>query len=756
MKKKIYTKHRLDYAYFMEENGKRTKIDAFALSRLENLMCRPEKMELPKNQSITNTHAYYFDSETQELRKAEWFYETSADDRGYVEVHFETLEEISKEVPYDSKLIERLVILLLTTYQKSLAGDIILLNGNEIFDPMPEEEKILPFLSLYYQLLPSKQTQNIIFISQYSNFSISMGKYPKRAEDVVNLQELPDYLMELLHGAETLIEYRFVLKALGRELFNENINLSVVQSPADSKSISEKCQSILAFWKKVYTKRARMPEEEEYRHNFCTWAVSLIKSEIQKLSQIPSYPVFLREYQQILSAVRRDSGNVIFPMIREEIQLQTLHRQENEKIRLQEGYQAICQLGKEMLSEDVAYYTELCFSWLYSAKTGAEFRKVLTEITFGSDSDFFGKISAEYLNKEEARKSLDLISADMLEELKRYNGIGMDEEFQKFSEELQTVQKFALMADFDLQKFLFRHYAEICKNKLLFQKMLPYFGSSSMTLADILTIIKQFKLEDFFTGFNIKILNMLITALKSSDIGEPPERETFCAFLRQYKIFREQYDSFIDQQEKVQDMEVAVNRLYEYCTDLIVSHVNAYNICSVRETKEILIFINKSILGNPAVVLFLMYAYVRKFIGKTEVKHYNYCYQFYELLLLPLITENEFSIADIRYLMTMFQKNDFEPREKSLKEQLMTNFEPVAPDIGLKVKEEKYRSFQEMLLKKMLGQSEQCQGAEELASMIATANEKYLHLIYESQLRKYYDDYIAYFRKYITNMIKNF
>ncbi|MDE5754117.1 MAG: hypothetical protein K2H89_06210, partial [Oscillospiraceae bacterium] len=68
MRELLYTKYRLDYAYFEIINHECRQVDAFAFSMLENKLLQPESMKLPRDSKINQTEAFYFDTASGMLK----------------------------------------------------------------------------------------------------------------------------------------------------------------------------------------------------------------------------------------------------------------------------------------------------------------------------------------------------------------------------------------------------------------------------------------------------------------------------------------------------------------------------------------------------------------------------------------------------------------------------------------------------------------------------------------------------------------
>ena len=746
MKELLYTKYKLDYAYFIEEDGERRETDAFAFSRLENLLCQPELLDLPKGERISGMFAYYFDTNTQELKHVRWSYETEADTRGYVEVRLHSLEEtLPEQLPYSPQLLEQLVSLLLRIYlyMTEECSGMLMLNLEQLFTNQPDELQMQIFLKLFFLLLPEEQAKNILAVSRSSNYAFTVGAYPSQNSLSADVSQFPDYLLNLLHQCETLPEYRTMLKIIGKEVFRQELKLSGYEEQNPPVSISGKCARMLRFWTKISRQNVTSDIDQHYLETLFTWIIATMELQIQKLSEDTAFPMFLKEYRQLLLLMKQPEHKAVFTYLRENMRFHKLHCNPDASAMLRDEWNALRELQDVLLPEDKTLLMQNCFAHIASAETASELREAVHEITAESVPEFFNTISFSEIDRISAETLCQALVSHALHELKFYRGYGEDEAFVRILSELDTVKLYSEKAGFDFQHFLFENYALHQGNPLLTVKLMDYFISEHMTLAEILSVFSRFAPEDFYLSFNSRIPEILISALQKSDASDKEETEALCQFLKQYQIFRDQYDKFIIIHEKIQDIKNAVDRLYHYCQELLPSHIRACNACASPEAKQILIFINRSILGNPAVALFMMYAYHKKFIGRNKQVKYHYYDQFFELLLRPLLQEEALPPADIRYFIWIFQKKEF-------------HLEKPVIDAGLNKPKETVKNFQTLWFTR-LGRRFPMQSDTELqlTAVFRKTRQRYFDLIYASQLDDYENQYVSYLKTYFISMIEN-
>ena len=768
MKELLYTKYKLDYAYFLLENGERKQVDAFEFSPLENKLLQTENLNLPFDNSIDGTKAIYFEVESGTLKTVNWNYAIEADTRGYVESRFQEIENINLEnLNLNPELLEKLKQLLFFTYTSCMeqASVFLKFDSNQLFEKLPEENLLYIFLKLYYFFLPTEFANKVIFINQYSDTIQNLGDFPNVNTNQIKIkcfEEFSPYLMQLLHQSENPIEYKTMLKFTWKEFFNNyELKLPVLYNYPEENFVQE-CNEMAKLWGKIqqFAQEFQLSNTElRYQDKLNNWIICLIRYSIQKLYDEESFPKLLENYKKILNLLQKEKNTGIYQELYDDLYLQSMHNQTNQINYLQESFIILSDKDTNYLPEDKNYYTQVCFAYIKCARTGLELEKFIREITLGNIAEFFNIISFADFNAKELNNMYQRFAEHALQRLQNYQGYCQDIEFKNLDRELKIVIQFAKHAGFDFQKLIFQEYAKNSKNYMQLQNFASYFLNINTSFTELLILIRDWRLEDFYIKINLTIFDCLISSIKKYHLPEE-ESKNLIILLNNYKNFRGNYDNLLEQQEKLQDLDASIENLCNENLDLILAHINAYNACHSAQAKQVLLFINKNIIGNPAILLCIMRIYAKKFLGKSDQNKYSYYYQFYELLYLPLLEDN-FSMQDIKYLIWMFKKNNFLCKNQFKSMQLLQDLEKkinkTFSEILLHTQEDKNKNFMELLINRLFTRYKlQNKENQALRTQIENYNQKYVNFINKSMLKEYHDDYSSWLKKYMNSIIKKF
>lgn len=765
MKELLYTKYKLDYAYFQLENGEKRKVDAFAFSLLESKLLQIENLKLPFNSKIDGTKAFYFDTESGLLKYVVWNYAIEADARGYVESRFREVEHVDfTNLNLSRELLEQLKKLLLFTYRTCSENTSAFLKFDihALFENMSENAVLYAFLRLYYLFLPSEFANKVIFMNQYGDVTQNLGKFfssPAHPVSILHFEQSGSYFLQLLHQSENALEYMILWKFIWKEFFQYEPKLSI----ENQENFIHKFQEIIRLWNKIQklAQKSELSETELVcQHKLNDWIFCFIDYLLQNLYEEEIFSEQLHDYKKILHLLQKEKHAEIYQILQDKLYFHQMHNTTEKIAYLQEGFQILSDTETDYLPEDKAYYTRLCFAYIKCAETGLELDKMIRDIMLGNVGDFFQIISFEYLDTQELHVLYHKLAEHALQALQNYQGYCQDAEFQNLDKELKIVIQFAKHAGFDFQKVIFSEYAGTCRNCMQLQNFAGYFLNKNTSLNELLAFFSDWKLEDFYTKINLVIFDSLILALNDSNLSQA-ETKALTACLKQYKAFRGSYDNLLEQQEKLQELDADIENLCDENLDFILAYIDAYNACNSLQARQILLFVNKNILGNPAILLCIMRIYTRKFLGKAEQKKYSYYYQFYELLFLPLMKEDNLSMQDVKYIVWMFRKNEFlfkaQFKNVPLVQALEQRINKAFSEISLHTKEEKIKNFRALLLNRLCTRYQlEIQKNDALTREIETYHKKYMNFINTSELKKYGDAYISWLKKYMSHVIKEF
>ena len=762
MRELLYTKYRLDYAYFEIINHEYHQVDAFAFSMLENKLLQPESLKLPRDSKINQTEAFYFDTASGMLKIVRWNYSVENDTRGYVESRFQEVPtENFGNFVLNPDLLEILKELLLFTYQACSEKSSVFLkiDSSQLFENVPDQAILCLFLRLYYLFLPSEFAERVIFINHYAETVLNFGKFPviqKNSIPAMRPDQEKSCLMQILHQTENLLEYRTMLQFVTETFFHYPLQLEEISdsNPDDMQEF----EKTVRLWQKVQQafQRKKLPGWElSSQKKLHHWLIQQIFGLIQQLCDLKyckTFDALFVHYKKILAILQKEKNAGIYQDLYEKLYLHNFHTSDpaGKKSYLRNSFRVLSDTETDYLSEDRRYYTEICFSSLKFLDTVSEIYALIDHMTAGTISHYFDVLDFNILDSNEVKDLYLRMETSMIQALRAYSDYCQDAVFENLQKELNLVVLFSDSADFDFRRSAFEHYAKKTQNHVQILYFADYFLYRTITLTELLKFFSDWKPEDFYAGFPISVLHALASALQYSRLSQN-EKKAFSAFLAQYQTFRKELDHLMIQENP---------DFQDFCTkhlELMQAHITAYNTCNSQDAKQLLLFLNKTILGSPAILVCMMELYAEKFLSKSDQKKYHYYYQFYELLFLPLFETDQLSLQDLHYFIWMFQKNEFLTSQskftklfQDLEKKFTKNFSSI-PVSG------KQKNFPGLILHRLstrygLSDSEQ----QALRNQLESRHIQYRNMLCQDVFQNYSRDYVQWLKKYIIAMIKNF
>ncbi|MDE5769178.1 MAG: hypothetical protein K2H82_07305, partial [Oscillospiraceae bacterium] len=475
MRELLYTKYRLDYAYFEIVNQQRRQVDAFAFSMLENKLVQPEHLRLPGDSGIDHTKAYYFDTKSGALKLVQWNYSIENDARGYVESRFREVELQNKNSPdfmLSPALLEILKQLLQFTYQACSEKSSVFLkiDSSQLFENLPNPELLPWFLQIYYLFLPSEFAERVIFINQYADTVRNLGAFPVSPRNPISAicpDQVHSCLMQILHETENQLEYQTMLRFLWNEFFAYQI-----QFDSDSNSDPDYMQEFektVRLWEKVQVicKQSNLSGwEVSSRKKLHHWLVRLIGWLIERLCNAEFCPTFrecLRNYQRILRILQKPKNAPLYQdhdlypkLLLHKFQQAYLQEQET---CLRDGYRILSDPETAYLPEDLAYYTVFCFSCVNSLETVPEIYARIASLTDGNIPEFFDTLDINSIDSQALKTFYLRIETETIRMLQNYNGYCRNQNTDATSEELRNFLELAAacsnFADYDFRQTVF-------------------------------------------------------------------------------------------------------------------------------------------------------------------------------------------------------------------------------------------------------------------------------------------------------------
>ncbi|MDE7122244.1 MAG: hypothetical protein K2O42_08805 [Oscillospiraceae bacterium] len=772
MRELLYTKYRLDYAYFEIVNQQRRQVDASAFSMLENKLIQPEQLRLPGDSRIDHTRAYYFDTESNALKLVQWNYSVENDARGYVESRFREVKLQTKNAPdflCSPALLEILKQLLQFTYQACSEKSSVFLkiDSNQLFENLPNPELLPWFLQIYYLFLPSEFAERVIFINQYADTVRNLGAFPvspRHPIPAMRPEQEHSFLMQILHETENQLEYQTMLHFLWNEFFACQMQFDFDSDPDSMQEF----ETIVRLWEKVRVIRKKCQKSELSDYELASveklqhWFIQLIHWLIEKLCDAKFCPTFrecLQNYKKILRILQKQKNEPIYHALYQTLQIHVFQQTylQDQETCLRDSYRILSDPETAYLPEDLAYYTAFCFSCVNALETVPEIYARIASLTDGNMPEFFDVLAVNAIDLQALKAFYLRVETETIRMLQEYSGYCRysAQDLDTTSGELRNFLELAVtcadFAGYDFRQTAFEQYAKKCRNHIRMQYFADYFLYPSITLTELLNFFADWQLQDFYAGIHPAILDKFLFSLQYSRLSQH-EKKAFLPFLQQYQAFRNARQENPD-----------LLTLCEAYPDFMQLYIDVFNVCQSREAGALLLFLNKTILGDPVIVICLLELYFRSFLTKQEQKKYDSYDPFYELLLQPLFQADQLSLQDLQYLIWIVKKNNFLENNQNkiigmkLFQNLEQKFTKTVSAPVLSRKQQAFRDFPEMLLHRLstdyaLSDPER----QSLRDFLELCHADHRKVLCQEEFQNHAVNHMQWLKKYSIEIIKNF
>ncbi|MCD7800545.1 MAG: hypothetical protein LUG94_04970, partial [Ruminococcus sp.] len=681
-KKLLCTKFAHDYTYYLIEGDIKKNVDSSVLNPLETKLIRNDNLNLPTNYKINGTYGYYFDTITKDLKCGIWSYDTKKDDRGYLEVEFITLD-VTDSLNVTSSFLSSLKSLLIITYtyfEKELHS-IFSINIDHLFETTPKTQDLEIFLKLYFSFLPSNIASRIIVMHNYAEYSINVGKSVSCISDSPTIKSSFSniynyYLIDWLCCSVSTFEYKSLLYLSWIQLFNIDIKidpyakytisvtdnnlLSLIDSSIQM-TLTDKFNTTFKFYESFCSKKF-----DDKTFNMISNFISIsIDTLLNKLYSMENFNSKLEIYKEILSKIKLfPQDSIIYSKLKDRLYFSKHTIDSKQELSyIQQCFKVLVTLGEDIIYEDSIYYSNQCFNYIKSSKTAIELNQVIDSIDHKrSISDFFNIVKPMYIQDDIVILYNSILQKSLML-LKDYYGYcdTADTKFIELNTEIEYIIELSKVVDKNPKQTFLNMYGIHCKDKILLQNLAMYFiDEDTISLTNLLELLKDFRVVDFYTKFNLVIFDALLSSLNRSSL--PIEEKTqLSKLIQQYEQFRNQCDDIInlcmEQKYSKDDLNNDICIISSKNGEFIRTYLSTYNVCKSKESRQILTLINKNIVGNPILSAFIMYIYTDNIIGKTVLYKYTYYYQLYRLLFDFLIQDEELSINEVQYIQDISSKN---------------------------------------------------------------------------------------------------
>lgn len=793
-KKLLCTKFAHDYTYYLIEDNIQKTVDSSFLNSLETKLIQNDCLNLPNDAKVNGTYGYYFDTNTKSLKCGIWSYDNRKDDRGYLEVEFITLD-VTDTIDINFRFLDNLKSLLITTYtyfEKELYP-IFSINLDYLFKVRPKTEELEIFLKLYFSFLPSNIASRIIFIHNYAEYLINIGNSIDYKTNELSVKHsfsniYKCCLIDWLYCSISTFEYKALLYLSLITLFKYDIKLNPYSKhtisitsnnclnlvESNSKmSFLDRFNIIFKFYESFCSKKF----DDKITDIISNFIINIMQKLLNELYSTNDFNTKLERYKGILTKIKLIPKNSnIYLSLKDRLyfsQQDIGNNSQESLVYVKRCFKILVTLGEDILNIDAIYYSNKCFNFIKNSKTATELNDNIKTIDNSySINEFFNVVNPIYIGND-INLLYDAILNKSLLLLKEYYGYcdTSDMKFITLNTEIELIIEFANMINKNPKQVFLSMYAVNCQDKMLLQNLSMYFiDEDTITLTDLLNLVKDFNIIDFYTKFNLVIFDGLISSLNRSLLSSN-EKIQLIKFLQLYKVFRNEYDDIInlcmEQKYSQKDLNNNIYTLSNKSGDFIKTYLSTYNVCKSKEARQILSLVNKNIVGNPSLSTMIMYTYTQNIVGKTIFYKYTYYYQLYKLLFDFLIQDEDLSIKEVQYLKDMSIKNSSIFHKETLGNKICyklklefnkvflnkSSFRNIINNISIPKIFMKFINMLHTELSKRYNLNKE-EHKSLLLKELQDYNNAYEYLFSNSMLNEYYYDYISMLIKYIIQQIK--
>ena len=662
MRELIYTKYKLDYAYFENCNGELKEVDHTAFSQMENILLDIQSMNLPASDAVNGTFAYYYDVEMKELKTVKWRYSTEKDIRGYVESCF-LPADICEQLDVDPPLLDQMKTWLQNVFRYCNEGNsgIVKCDLNQMFGQdatgTADDPRIPGVLLFLCMALPPDYAEKIVFMNQYSKPELPFGCITIGASKQTQhlaLASLEPYC-DLLYRSENPFEYDILLQYIWHVLFRFEFSVSIPGQP--DMTLPEEIGMILRFWNKLLLQHDKTAETcRAFLKNIIA---EMIRTKMAHLTQNSSFVDRLEDYREVLTyndLQVTDLNSSLDGIL-------SFHRCSTSPLDLKAAFTFLQIMEGDALPDDRDYYSDQCLLGFFKILRKQERKNLRVAVQKTADCsvyDFFTtlKVGVKYLIRlKELYKELTM---QVLHDHKSNAATCSEDDFISFRNDLQDISDLSEARNFELKEYLLQNYAFNCQNVMELIMLAPYYLDERMPLEKLLAFVNDWKIEDFYTRADLYLFDVMLHSVSESKLEET-EKSILIVLLESYCDFRNDYDCLIECEKELSDYDRQLQKIYKNHKNLVQLHFDAANICTSGPAKKVLLFLSKNIAGNPALLTYLMYMYQHNYVSEiklTAPNCYAYFSQFLDLVFLPLMCDSRMTLEDLQYLIWMFSRND--------------------------------------------------------------------------------------------------
>ena len=596
MKELLYTKHRLDYAYFQTEDGQTRQVTVQAFSPLEQKLLQTAAVPLPFDASVSGTNAVYFDAEMQELRTVRWDYSTEHDSRGYVEARFRSLEPVALSTVHlhaeqKAALCRCLPAVFRTV--RNTAG-ICKLSRSALFpgQKLPDEA-LLPYIKLIYLLLPAKISEKLIFLNRFADSTLGLAcTYPESdGSDGILFTDADIVRLRLLRECESETEYLLLLRDFWENSLHAPFSAEIpAQTPAEQLALA------LSVWQKADSEPLATLLSMTDSDCITKMLSQMLSDALDALQKADDPAARCAAYQMMMRRIAQLQNHEALKPLHDRLLLKSLLPD----CTPEQAFAMLQELGGLLFQEDAEWLTGLCADALSACRSISDLLLAADTISGGS-SDAAGVIALLHGRRQQMQSLCAALDADVLRNLQSYAGVCRDPDYEAVSVQMRAAAAADSACGRDFAQYLRESYVPMCRNPLQMLRLSPHYLKGSISLRRLAELAARWTIDDCFSPAPGAVFTAFAACIQESGALPENEANALCAIF-------EPYAAFLDavRVRPAESLTESAEQLSPGAREIPALFDKALHICRSADAQALLRFAAISILGAPQILLLLM------------------------------------------------------------------------------------------------------------------------------------------------------
>ena len=611
MRELIYTKQRLEYAYFLKTEQGIQPVDVDAFTAQEQRLMSVSSIGMRSSEEVSGTDAVFFDKDTQQLKYVRWEYSTERDPRGYVEAVFRCLDDPSVQTVGRSSLFgAELCSMLTETAAEGFQGNaFICVNRATLFDAELPEKTAMAVLKLIFLMLPGNIASRVIFLNRGSRKPLLHTS--GFAENAPFFRDTELLMLSMLQQSRNQEQYLWLLYGMMRDLFG-------TETIAENRRMKppQLLKLLLSVWENTLNQPLRMLMKVYDNSQFIRVFRNAFSTALDTFWQESKPNELCDAYARMLPAAMQFQDTVIFSDLREKMIIHT-HRND---LYERDIFLLLYRLRNTLFPEDLHLYAEKCANRLLQSQTADELVIAAASLSETVPAAEQAALLCECGRKKEMTVLCTQIQNHSLEELGEYQGVCTDDQFEPVRAHLQFTGELWAACGFDFAAALRQDYVMQCSNPIRCQRLMPFYLDASVPLEWLEKLLGAWIYDDFYIPLHPDLYRYL-AGQTSVQLAEMPRYHSFIELTEQYvPVAALMYElcmkSMRSGSADEEDSKAQLSSLSQLVPPLLDIYMNVLANTG-KETEFLIRLMTKTLFANPVTLVLLADTYIKAYNVKT-------------------------------------------------------------------------------------------------------------------------------------------